>query len=231
LRRSNGNSLNLAGDGDDVDFLDDVEAVFAVKITDEEAVALRTVGDLHDLLCKRMDLSRRSPCLSARSFRALSAATNMPREHLRPSTPLAVLSGGDERTFAFVRGLNAQTELDVDVTEDHPLAGWILLALVLLPPLFVVWQWANLGAYAFLCVGAWLVITPMSGFLSARLPRRLPKDLRTFGDLAKRVATRNREALTRDGATGTSSDAWQSLVEICRDYGAHRVDRETTFFA
>lgn len=43
-------TLNLVGDGDDVDVIHGVERTFGIKLTDVEADRTRTVGQLHDLI-------------------------------------------------------------------------------------------------------------------------------------------------------------------------------------
>lgn len=48
------NTVALCGDGDDVDILTIVEEKFGITIADEEAEATRTVGDLYDLIQRKI---------------------------------------------------------------------------------------------------------------------------------------------------------------------------------
>jgi hypothetical protein len=43
-------TLDLWGDGDDVDVVCDVERAFGIKLTGDEAERTRTVGELYDLI-------------------------------------------------------------------------------------------------------------------------------------------------------------------------------------
>ncbi len=70
-------SLGLAGDGDELDLIQDLEEVFAIKFTDAELEACRTAGDLNDIVWRH--LSGRSGadnirCMNAMAFYALRRA-------------------------------------------------------------------------------------------------------------------------------------------------------------
>jgi len=57
--RKRRNSFYLYGDGDDVAIIQDIERGFAIKITDEEAEAIRNFGDLFDTVLAKIDEENR----------------------------------------------------------------------------------------------------------------------------------------------------------------------------
>ena len=63
------NTVNMVGDGDDVDIVLDIEKTFGIQITEAEAEKIRTVGELYDLVCSKVDLEANGICLSGRAFR------------------------------------------------------------------------------------------------------------------------------------------------------------------
>ena len=67
-------SLDLVGDGDELELIEDVEEIFAIKFADAELEACRTAGDLNDIVWRHLsehaDASN-SRCMSAMAFHAL----------------------------------------------------------------------------------------------------------------------------------------------------------------
>jgi len=78
------NSLNLVGDGDEIDILEDIEGVFDVRFSDDEAERCETLGDVHDVLtaCGR----RASSGLSHGDY--LLPVATQPRGSLWPDSGL-----------------------------------------------------------------------------------------------------------------------------------------------
>src|SRR5581483_10940704 len=81
--------------------LDGVELVFAVEdafrihVADEEASCVRTVGDLHDLVIRKISGQESQRCLTSAAFylsrRGIVDVLRMKRSEVRPSTPLEVI--------------------------------------------------------------------------------------------------------------------------------------------
>lgn len=56
--RKRKNSFYLYGDGDDVAIIEEIERRFAVQITDEEAKAILTFGDLLDTVISKISMDK-----------------------------------------------------------------------------------------------------------------------------------------------------------------------------
>jgi hypothetical protein len=89
------NSLELADEEDDpIDLQIEIESAFDIRLTDEEASSVRTMGDLHDLLMRRIGAPSGKLCLTTMAFFRLrrAVARVAPEIDLRPSTPLKAIS-------------------------------------------------------------------------------------------------------------------------------------------
>lgn len=96
-KAQNKNTLGLGGDGDDGQFVEDIEEIFAVRVTDAEAAPLHTVGDLFVLLSKKLNAvhDRRPVCFSAHAFYRIRRALtdDIVDRSIQPATDLGVLVG------------------------------------------------------------------------------------------------------------------------------------------
>lgn len=217
------NSLNLVGDGDDVDLLVGVEAAFGITISDDEASRLRTVGDLFELV--HMKAGSGNACLSGRAFLRLRADAGGGRR-LRPSTPVAALAGS-MRGPEWWRAAGARTGLDLDVAEWPPAispAATLLGALPLAIPLI----WAFAGPQALWLLGSWVLLA----LLVRAAPSRLPAEIASVGDVVRRSMGRNYAALAARAGHGNKADLWLAVCGALRDATGYngRIDRDTTFF-
>jgi hypothetical protein len=93
MRQVMADSLNLVGDGDDIDVIRDVERAFGIQIADHEAEAIRTVGQLYDLIQARCPgADRTQACLSQVAFyRLRRALAPTDKTAITPRTPIAIV--------------------------------------------------------------------------------------------------------------------------------------------
>lgn len=205
-------SLGLAGDLDDVDMLEDVEAAFGFRVSDEELARCWTVGDLFELIDARLpsEGSAGRSCATAMCFYRLRRAIQ-PRLaiDLRPSTPIE----GLQRLS--VREMHRIIKEECGLCPPPPaLSLWGCIALVLVPAL-------PLGALA-LELGWWAAaasaIVPVAGYRLA--PIRHPTSVQTFGDLVRQVSSRSIGALSKQGARLRTPEAWAAFRDILSDHTA-----------
>ena len=149
-------SLDLVGDGDDIDLLNDVEAAFDIKISDDELENVRNVGDLwaciKSALPPAIDGKGDRKCRQAIVFFALRSALRGRVVHrsIGLDTPLADL--GVLRPLLFRRQLEQSSALRFPgiafVTGYAPLTILGVIAMV------VAWFWlpANVVALLAVCV-------------------------------------------------------------------------------
>ena len=231
--RRHRNSLDMYGDGDEVDLLIDVEETFGVAIEARGAETLGTVGDLYDVVVGRLDPEPNAPCLSARAFRQLAPELHAGGARVRPSTRLASLAGGNQRVADWLRELQFRTALDVDARSPGALAVWVGLLCFIVPIAAIALTWDYAGYLAL----AWPLLWAFTGLFydwtAEHTTRCVPDNIRTVGDLIRRMMPKNYRRLTADGATGNRADIWLTIVALCRDHSGYRgqVDRETTFIA
>src|SRR5262249_10139336 len=92
---------------DGMDLLMGVECGFGVQLNDGEALAGRTVGQLHTLILRQWKERRTRTCLSSAVFyrlrRVLCAEIGVPREHVRLEAPTAFLLPDEVRPRAWQR--------------------------------------------------------------------------------------------------------------------------------
>src|SRR5690348_12074284 len=88
-------TLDLVGDGDELDVVVDVERTFGIKLTGEEAERTRTVGQLYDLIEVKYPNSGSGTlaCLSRTAFYRLRRAVKAigATDKITPQSPISVL--------------------------------------------------------------------------------------------------------------------------------------------
>lgn len=210
------NTIGLDDDGDDVEVVVQLEGAFSVGISDSEAAACWTVGDLYDLLGRKIADERAAVrCGTAMAFyrlrRTLRALGVQGR--LEPATPVAVLASVPSRVL--FRDLRRSTGLHAP---DGRLTwigriGVLLIAAALLMSVLAVAVVPQLLL--------WSPLTFATGWLLVRRdPRRMPADCRTLGDLARRLAALNFIRLRDEGARVRDRDLWDALVEVLMRFGS-----------
>lgn len=209
-------SLGLAGDLDDVDLIEDVEAAFGVRLGDDEIEQCSTVGHLFELIEARLpDLPSGRTCATAMCFYRLRRAL---QPHsviaLKPKTSIGAL--GSLPVLQLHRII--ETECGLRPPPQY-ITFWGCLALLLVLAL-------PLGLFA---IGMpWWVDLPSAALgigLYRLAPIQLPGEVETFGDLVKIVSSRSIGALAGQGARLGPKEAWQAFTDVLSDHTQLSKDR------
>jgi acyl carrier protein len=223
---------------DSVELVMRTEDEFSITISDDEAAAARTVGDLYRAVLAKLDVT--PGCLTSKAFyktrRALVDALGIPRRSIRPSTRLSPLLPHETRRKQWelirnsiglsVPGLRIHGDLKQDIYKRTFFFGSLLAILVCIIGLSLGWR--GLIVFPLACV-LWIALAIASmpivqRLSSARLATELPAD--TAGELAQIVLSLNQDqfepALTT--AELTNEDVWRRLVDIICDQ--LQVDRD-----
>lgn len=231
-RRRKLNSLSLAGDGDDLAILEDVQRVFGIGILDSEAARVCTVGQLYDLIVQKLPRNSFGPdyCLSAHVFYRLRAAVDgiKERRKAKPATPLSDIIGRTP-VRRFWRKLERETGLKLPELTFGPLG----FAALLIGGLFLV---GGLVLTVVQSDPALLSLLPVSVVLFWLalhvLPAALPPEAATLGGLSRGVMHENFRVLADAKGTCRPIDVWNTLEYLIRkEVGDDvHVDRHTVFF-
>lgn len=205
-------NLGMEGDGDDVDFVGDVEMVFSIKLTEQDTLACYTVGDLYELLLSKHQVASVEHC---DNLCATHMAFNDVRRVLNGLSPVNVKPGMKLKDFGFrshrsiYEGLSKQAGLNVPDFHHTKAALFAWLAGTV-APVSIIW--------VFDLAFVWAVL-PMLWFTFALkfLPVRFNG---TIGQLSKDIAYHNfGRYAARGSRTGTQS-VWESLKAVClENYG------------
>jgi acyl carrier protein len=216
---------------DGVELVMEIEEVFGIRITHDEAQNSRTVGDVYQIILKKSaGLSAATPCMTRTAFfrlrQALLPFTPPGRSPIRPRTNLDQLIPREQRPAVWKQ---------LEQSMGHPLpllernqflsrwAGFALFAglvsmLIAFVAAIVDDRMTAILAFA----------TPVLGLLFALgcivverlfVPSDLmPAGIATVGDLAKRIKWNYQVApdvSSLDEFQAKRKEAWEKLVEIC----------------
>jgi hypothetical protein len=225
------NSLTLAGDGDEIDLVEDIERAFDVAFSNREAATVQTVGDLYDLLLLKLppnDADRK--CASAMTFYRLHRALHDMgyAESLTPASPIAFL---DERnTWRAFKGLEEASGLQLPRLRLTRLgAVGCTFVLSALAAIAIWWMFKGLdGVTAVIGVAAAIAAGAAIAWLD---PKRLPRDMKTLADLVRQTAPLNFGRLAKQGARHSNSDVWDAMIAVLSEHKPKTaITRETFFF-
>lgn len=217
------NTLGLDDDLDGVELVRDLERIFDVEISNNEAESIFTVGELYDLLVTKIpanEVDRK--CATAMAFFRLRGALRRLgcEQTLAPAFEMHSLRLG--RMKSILKRLERDLELRLPSTKPTRI-GYA----------------ASLFCFLVGLVGA-LSFHPsvppiLVGLFAARAviiyvdPGQLPKNCRTLGDLAQKTAALNYGRLIKMGARHGRDDIWENLVEALSRYELPKAEitRET----
>ncbi|WP_230291544.1 acyl carrier protein [Croceicoccus sp. Ery5] len=202
-------SLGLAGDLDDVELIQDVEAAFGILLADDEISRCSTVGQLFELIEARLpDMPSGQSCATAMCFYRLRRALQPhSATALKPKTSIAALGALP------VRELHQIIETECGLRPPPQIISlWGCLALLIVVAL-------PIGLFA---IGLpWWVALPSAALgigLYRLAPIQLPDEVETFGDLIRIVASRSIGALAGQGARLGPKEAWQAFTDVLSDH-------------
>lgn len=209
-------SLGLAGDLDDVELIQDVEAAFGIRLADDEIERCSTVGQLFELIEARLPQMRSGQsCATALCFfrlrRALQPHSGIA---LKPKTSISALSAVPVRKLHQI----IETECGLRPPPQY-ITFWGCLSLLLVVTV-------PFGLFA---VGMpWWIALPSAALgigLCRIAPIQLPGEVETFGDLVKIVSSRSIGALAGQGARLGPKEAWQAFTDVLSDHTQLSKDR------
>lgn len=241
--------LGLVGDGDELDVIVDVERTFGIVISNQEAEAIRNVGDLYDLIELRVGPEKIKACHSQVAFYALRRAlVSMGADKsIAPATPVAKLRASSTDSIArWWSKLGRQSGLRLPPLEtpfvwQYALPHWarylifcLTAGAVGLTALTVERVMGISGGYAFMAVlvGAGLISFALvhTHYL---VYRDIPARLETLGDLAREAAGFSFSEMRQSRYLGSRYDRWYALEAILRPLSGYKlpIKRSTTFIA
>jgi len=210
---------------DSVELVLAIEEKFGISIPDEEACAIRTVGDMHRCVMSKLAMSDKSTCLTQKAFhllrRNISAQFGIARRSFRPNTPLASIiprAGRREQWRQLQRELGATRWPHLSVSK---LGGVALLLTVLGLPIFVSWYGATVLGWSTWV--KWLAgITTF--LLAARCSRYYMRPFMTeFGpgitsvrDLALTLVAENPQLLGTEQPAWTEAEVYSLLSSVIK---------------
>jgi hypothetical protein len=221
-RATTPSSLNLEPDGDDVDFVQEVETVFGLHLTQADVGSWRTVGDVYDTICRLMpdDVSRDGACADAMAFYRIrrGLAEFAPGTKLKPGTPLRAFEAAGWRNV--LDGLATRTGLAMPVPAVSGVVGLIALLLLLI------------GLFGWFAL-PWFI--PASSLVAAVLLLRFgrvapPAGSETLGGFARQVSALNYGRLRSTGSRVRPGDVWQGLLDISARHSSlprEKIGRDT----
>ncbi len=212
-------------DDDFIDVIITLEKSLGVKFHDEAFARIRTLGELHDLVCQEAEKLNRggNKCATSMSFYRLKAAiqrTGLPRR-LSPSTPLRALTDLDYK--AVTRRLAGWSVAHLSISAFGCLIAVVLVLAINIPVFLAFGGWAFLTGL----LSAIFLLAIAARFFPARLPEQ-----KTVGELASSLAAKNLKRLAEEGAALAPQAVWKALTQIVADQMGvepKRLSRESRF--
>lgn len=189
-----------------MDVVEDIEKSFGFPITDQEAEACMTVGDLFSIAKGWFRGDTGTRCASAMAFCRLRKALG---RSVEPTTALTSLAGDSAK--AFIKRLSEETGLRMPLLQLSwiGLTGTALGVAALFSPIVLLvlglgphWWWSSL-----LLFGAGLLVLRID-------PCVFPAGYTTFGELSEKVAALNFGQLATLGARASETDVRRALVGV-----------------
>lgn len=203
--------LNLVGDGDDVDFIEQIEATFKVEFTEKETMKWHTVGDVYESLLQKhladpQEEVVREKCMTHRSF-------NMTRTVLQSLTNDKITP---EASFHAL-GLDNHKIITRAIEAEHGL---------MTPQLAITGLHIGLSAcFAIICMAIigynnwpfwWIIgLIPIILWLMIKLPAQYEG---AVGDFSNDLAALNHGYFAEMGFLYDDGTIWRSLQTVCNDY-------------
>jgi hypothetical protein len=230
------NTLGLDDDLDGVEVVRDLQLFFDIKVSNEEAERIFTVGEFHDLLLRKIPGNEADrKCAGAMTFFRLRGALRRLGygQEFTPASDMRILERGSAKSN--LKELERESGLDLPkavVTRIGCLAALFcffaistigILCLLPAPP----------GSLLALLAGSAVLLGPLAAGAIIKYidPGRLPANCATLADLTKKTALINYGRLIRMGARHRDDDIWDNLLEAPSRYALPKseITRETFF--
>jgi len=215
----------------------EVEQTFEIRISDEDAGGIITVGDLFEHIVAK-SAGRQPACLSSFTFyrlrRALVALNGISRNALRPHSELAPLLPKRVRQRDW-RRLAEVTRLRLPELKRP---RWLTTALAMFSfmiatqSLWLGWSRFGFRAAALITIGVWAAMAFAAYRLSTPWAVEFDSSNDTLGGLTTSVIARNYAAACANQYQGTLAEIWATLVALVSEQlgvGPERVTMEARF--
>jgi len=166
------------------DILAEIESSFNIKFEDDELINLKTLGNLFDLIRKKIKLIQVNDCTKQQAFYKLrytiETELGIDRKHINPNTSLENIfpsKGRKQKSKKIEKKLGFKLKL-----VRPPLIVSILLIFLLLASfigLFIIWQYGLVG----------IGISIFGFWIADKLGKEL--DLNTVGEVAEKMTRKN----------------------------------------
>ena len=202
-------SLNLVGDGDDLDLIEDIEKSFQIKLQDEEVEQWRTVGDIYRCLLAKIEASKehQTKCAGQMAFYVVREILNelVPAAKITPETNFADLK---LKNHEKIPELLVQ-KYDLWTPAISP-SGWGCLGILLVWLIGGMWLYANEFSLWYLTI---LIILGIAASLFV-MPKKFDG---TVGAFAMKLAGLNYAHFVKKGARLDRLRLWDALGHIFED--------------
>jgi hypothetical protein len=224
------NTLGLDDDLDGVEVVRDLERIFDITLSRQEAERIFKVGEFHDLLLQKIppDESDRKCATAIAFYRIRRALRRLGFGHdLAPASDIRAFERG--RTRQNLKKL----ERDSGLRMPRPAPTWIgrLAALCCFVVILVGTVVLQPGFPATLLAGALFGLLAAGTIIIFIDPGKLPANCTRLADITKIAAAMNYGRLVRMGARHREEDIWENLVESLSRYALPKseITRETYF--
>lgn len=176
---------------DTVELVMEFEDGFELKIPDEDACRMRTVGDVIAFIARAKDLSFVRECPTAHVFyclrRELIKLFQLDREYLRPSTELCNILSSTQREEFTDRLPSLGMTLPL-IENDNHIDGRNILSFIVAALLSIgISNYAGNALWLFVCIPLFIILYPLFNLLPK--PVKLPaQNFHTLGDLSRLLA-------------------------------------------
>ena len=223
------NTLGLDDDLDSVEIVSDLELIFDIKVSNQEAERIFTVGEFNDLLLRKLPPNEaHRKCASAMTFYRIRTAMRRLGygDKLTPSSNARVLERG--RTKSNLKKLEAEAGLRLPSAVSTRMGRFAaLFAFVMILAVVFLLQRGPTAVF----IGTIAGLTVAGVILKCGDPGKLPLSCDTLADLTTKAAGMNYGRLVRMGARHREEDIWENLVGALSDYALPKTEitRETVF--
>lgn len=204
---------------DTVELIMDVEESFGIKIPDDDAQRIVTVGDLFKFVKSHTELARTGTCLTAATFRDIRKGLRLGgiQKRFGPSTPLVEIFPENSRR-SFWAMLSRKTQLQLPNLVRPP---WVVAANMVttmcasIAIAFIVSE-RGLAGFTFFATGitCLFIIGFLTSFVTTPFATRFATEFGTFRRLSERVLALNTIKLKNEHGPMGPNDVWIILREI-----------------
>jgi hypothetical protein len=222
------NTLGL-DDEDSVAIVRDLELIFDLEVSNQEAERILTVGDFNDLLLSKLPPNEADrKCASAMTFYRIRTALRRLGygDKLTPASDARILERG--RTRSNLKKVEVEVGLRLPSAVSTRMGRFAALFVFVMVLATVFSLQPGLAA----AVGGTIAGLIVAGaILEYGDPGQLPPNCDTLAGLTRKAAGMNYGRLVRMGARHRDEDIWENLAEALSGYALPKTEitRETVF--